>query len=380
MQPKSRLLGLDALRGIAVFLMIEQHLGVWLWRGLQPGETMRDYLGLLVFNALGGGAAPAFVTLAGIGSSLLVHARTSKHQVTRGTEGAVGERVTSKTDPDLTLVRRGLAIMGFGYLLNWLTPSWFSWQSWFVLHLMGFGMLTTPLLRRLPTAALLGLAIAVLGATGFVQDWLGVPLVLDNAYMSGRSDASPHAWTGLRIAIAEGQFPIFPWFSFYVAGLVCGRFIAAGQLNRIGWLAGGLGLFGAAGLLVRSLHPAVGTVAWRSSVLRVPFFPASPTLVTLLLVAVLLGIWAVMAWEQRRPLSERNPIVTLGRASLTLLILHVWLFREVTRPLGLWQSLDVEPALTVLIGFVLIATLAAWLWQRIDYRFGAEWLLRKLAP
>lgn len=380
MQPKARLLGLDALRGIAVFLMIEQHLGVWLWRGLQPGETMRDHLGLLVFNALGGGAAPAFVTLAGIGSSLLVHARTAKGQVTRGRAGALGERVTLKTDPDATLVRRGLAVMGFGVLLNFLTPSWFSWQSWFVLHLMGFGMLTTPLLRRLPTAALLGIAIAVLGATGFVQDWLGVPLALDNAYMSGRSDDSPHAWTGLRIAVAEGQFPIFPWFSFYVAGLVCGRFIAAGHMHRIGWLAGGLGLLGAAGLLVRSLHPAIGTVAWRSSALRVPFFPASPTLVTLLLITVLLGIWAVMAWDQRRPLSERNPIVTLGRASLTLLILHVWLFREATRPFGLWQSLDVEPALAILIGFVLIATLAAWLWQRIDYRFGAEWLLRKLAP
>ena len=36
--PSRRLLSLDALRGIAVFLMIEQHLGVWLWRGLQPGE------------------------------------------------------------------------------------------------------------------------------------------------------------------------------------------------------------------------------------------------------------------------------------------------------------------------------------------------------
>ena len=53
---KPRLLGLDALRGVAVFLMIEQHLGVWLWRGPGPGESMaKDYLGLLIFNALGGG-------------------------------------------------------------------------------------------------------------------------------------------------------------------------------------------------------------------------------------------------------------------------------------------------------------------------------------
>src|SRR5690606_20795062 len=117
--PRKRLLGLDALRGIAVFLMIEQHLGVWLWRGPGPGGRMADYPGLLVFNALGGGAAPAFVTLAGIGASLLASKR---------------ER------PDRTLALRGIAILGFGYLLSALTPSWFSWQSWFVLHLMGLGM------------------------------------------------------------------------------------------------------------------------------------------------------------------------------------------------------------------------------------------------
>jgi uncharacterized membrane protein len=361
---KPRLLGLDALRGVAVFLMIEQHLGVWLWRGLGPGESMlRDYPGLMIFNALGGGAAPAFVTLAGIGSSLLASARMARGK-----------------NPDKTLILRGIAVLGFGYLLSYLTPSWFSWKSWFVLHLMGLGMLLTPLLRRLPTTAVLGLALVVLGATGFVQVALDVPLSLDNDYMSGRSRHSPESWAALRIAIAEGQFPIFPWFAFYLAGLACGRWIASGELERIWMLAGGLGACASVGLLVRSLHPGVASVAGRSSALTIPFFPASPTLASLLLVIVLLGIWAMMAWDRGRPLRDDNPIVTLGRASLTLLILHVWLFREATRPIGVWQALDIGPAFAVLFGFLLIATVGARLWQRADYRFGAEWLLRKLAP
>jgi uncharacterized membrane protein len=363
-RPLARLLGLDALRGVAVFLMIEQHLGVWLWRGLRPGESMaEDYLGLMIFNALGGGAAPAFVTLAGIGSSLLAIARTARGQ-----------------NPDKTLLLRGLAVLGFGYLLSFLTPSWFTWQSWFVLHLMGLGMLLTPLLRRLPTTAVLGLALAVLGATGFVQVALDVPLALDNDYMSGRSPHSPREWTALRIMLAEGQFPIFPWFAFYLAGLACGRWIASGELERIWMLAGGLAACASVGLVLGLMHPIATSVAGRSSVLSVPFFPASPTLVSLLLVVVLLGIWAMMAWDRRRPLRDDNPIVTLGRASLTLLILHVWLFREATRPIGVWQALDIGPAFAVLIGFLLIATVGARLWQRADYRFGAEWLLRKLAP
>jgi uncharacterized membrane protein len=363
-RPYKRLLGLDALRGIAVFLMIEQHLGVWLWRGLQPGESMRDHLGLVIFNALGGGAAPAFVTLAGIGSSLLARSRLA-----RG------------VNPDKSLVMRGITVMGFGYLLSFLTPSWFTWQSWFVLHLMGFGMLLTPALRRLPTAALLGLALAVLGVTGVLQAELGVPASLDNPYMRGESPLSPERWTALRIALVEGQFPIFPWFSFYLAGLACGRWVGEGRLGQIAALSGGVAAVGLVGVLLRSIKAGFpGTALWRTTVLHVPFFPASPTLVALLLAAVLLGIWVVMAWDRRWPMRESSPLVTLGRASLTLLILHVWLFREATRPIGVWQSLEVGPALAVLFGFVLVAVVGSWLWQRINYRYGAEWLLRKLAP
>jgi hypothetical protein len=244
---------------------------------------------------------------------------------------------------------------------------------------MGFGMLLTPALRRLPSAALLGLGLCVFMSTGWVQATLDVPLTLDNEYMRGRDPSSPSQWTGLRIAIAEGQFPIFPWFSFYLAGLVCGRWVARDQLDRITTLAGGVAMVGGIGLALRGLAP-IGSALWRSTTLRIPFFPASPTLVALLLVAVLLGIWGVMAWERRWPLRDSNPLVTLGRASLTLLILHVWLFRQASRPIGVWQALDVLPAMLVLFGFVAFASLASWQWQRVGYRFGAEWLLRKLAP
>lgn len=359
--PRKRLLGLDALRGIAVFLMIEQHLGVWLWRGPNRGEVMGDYPGLLAFNGLGGGAAPAFVTLAGIGASLLV---------------------SKREQPDQTLILRGIVVMGFGYLLSFLTPSWFTWQSWFVLHLMGFGMLVTPLLRRLPTSALLGLGLAVLLATGWLQATIGIPIRLDNAYMAGRSPRSPDEWTALRIALVEGQFPIFPWFSFYLAGLACGRWIADDKLARVGTLAAGVAGVGVVGVAVGFAAPsAQASAMWRTVILNVPFFPASPTLVALLLGVVLLGIWGVMAWDAYSPMSDRNVLVTLGRASLTLLLVHVWLFREATRLPGIemWQALSASGALAVLFTFVAVAAVASWAWQRVDYRFGAEWLLRKLA-
>ena len=199
--------------------------------------------------------------------------------------------------------------------------------------------------------------------------------------MAGRSPRSPESWTALRIALAEGQFPIFPWFSFYIAGVACGRFVAEDKLGRIGALAGGAAAVGLAGVATSFVKPAIpGTALWRTTKLNIPFFPASPTLVALLLALVLAGIWAVMAWDRRRPLGANNVLVTLGRASLTLLLLHVWLFREATRPIGVWQALEANEAMAVLIAFLILAAIASRLWQRIDYRYGAEWVLRKLAP
>ena len=101
-----------------MFLMIEQHVGIWVWEGPAPGMKQLDYPLLVGFNALGGMAAPLFVTLAGCGSAMFVAAK--------------------RPNTDQTLVRRGLVLMGFGLALN-LTmqglgmvidendPGWFSW-------------------------------------------------------------------------------------------------------------------------------------------------------------------------------------------------------------------------------------------------------------
>jgi uncharacterized membrane protein len=361
-----RRLSLDALRGLAVLLMIEQHVGVWLWTGPERGKDVFDYPVLVAFNALGGGAAPLFILLAGVGSALLIQKRPS---------------------PDRTLVLRGLTVMGFGYLLSLATPSWFTWRSWFVLHLMGFGIALAPLFRRLPTKALWGLVVLLLVATPFVQEWLQTPGELSNPRMAGWADGRPGsgdvvAGGHLRLALAESQFPILPWLSIYVAGLACGRLIVEKKLREIRGVAitclvlgGGMALLWFGGLRSNRLD-----VLERALRLNVPFFPASAVEVLLLLGVGTLALYVGQIVERRVQLSERGVLVVLGRASLTLLLLHVFLFREVSRPLDLWQSLSPGYALSWMIGFVVVAAIACRMWQRTRYRFGAEWLLRKLAP
>ncbi len=354
--PKSRRrFALDALRGIAVFLMIEQHVGIWVWRGADPGKHVTDYPVLMGFNALGGMAAPLFVTLAGIGSALFVAAGRPKC--------------------DSTMLRRGLVLMLFGVVLNLLSPSWFSIGSWFVLHMMGFAMALTPVWRRIPNQGLLLGAVFVLVATVLVRDWLQTPLPLDNPRMRDMSlGGGP-----LRLALAEGQFPILPWLTFYLAGFVAGRWLSAERVGRVALLGLVFIAFGGGGhlLLRQGLLPAseLTTIAFE---LHLGFFPASPAIVGLLLGGALLLIAGVSTFEARRSIAASNPLVTLGRISLTLLLIHVPLFRDLSRPIGLWRGLDSTWALITVFGFFGVALLAAWRWQRVGYRYGAEWVLRKL--
>ena len=350
--------------------MIEQHLGVWLWRGPDPGRGIADYPGLLVFNALGGGAAPLFVTLAGIGASLMIEKRRARGQAVDG-----------------TLVRRGLVLLLFGLLLNLATPSWFTWRSWFVLHLMGFGLVSAPLWRRMSGRGLLIAAALVLLATPAIQLALGTPARLDNPRMAGILTETVDGglrylpWAPLRIAVAEGQFPIFPWIIFFLFGLWSGRCIAADDERaplRLGLVC--LAIGGGLALVGLFAHPASGTYLRRLTTLPVPFFPASPAIILLLAGGVLSATGLVVWRETKRPWSPIGWMPTLGRASLSLLWVHVYAFRELSRPIGLWQSLDATDAGLVLVGFTLACFLVAKAWSRIDFRFGAEWMLRKLAP
>ncbi len=353
--PRRRLLALDALRGIAVFLMIEQHVGIWLWRGPAPGEAQLDYPLLVGFNALGGMAAPLFVSLAGVGSALFV---------------AAGRPRT-----DITLVRRGVVLMLFGTALNFMTPSWFSWGSWFVLHMMGFAMAMAPVWRRLPTKALLAGCGLVLVATVAVQLWLPTPIPLTNPRMRDVSMAGGP----LRLALAEGQFPILPWLCFYLAGFCAGRWIEARAFSRVALL--GVVFLAVGGLGRLLVYEGGMTQPWlrRAYELHLGFYPASVAIVGLLLGGALLLI-ALVSWsETRRRIGDNHPLVTLGRISLTLLMLHVVLFRELSRPIHWWHNLSAELALVVIFSFVLAALFASRWWHRSGYRFGAEWLLRRIA-
>jgi uncharacterized membrane protein len=352
-----RLALLDALRGLSVFAMIEQHVGIWLWRGPDEGMTRMDYPLLVAFNAGSAIGAPMFYVLAGVGTALLC-----RRSDTAGLDGM--------------LLRRGAMLYGFGMLVNLLSPSWFSWGSFFALHMMGVGIMLAPVWRRISDRALLGAVAVILAVTPLVHAWLELPEDLTNAEM--RDVELPGG--ALRLMLAGSQYSLLPWLSTYVIGFWAGRAIARGavrELTRVGLALFAVGALGVAAVwLTGASEPEL---LWRAFRLKLGWFPPPVSIITLLLAPTLWIIaWAVRR-EQRAPMRADHPLVTLGRISLTVFIVHAPLFRELSRPLGLWSALTPGPTLLVIAAFTLACLWCSRWWSRYDYRFGAEWLMRTIA-
>lgn len=348
---KQRLAFLDGLRGLAVLLMMEQNIGIWLWRSDGP-VRFTNHPVLFSLNGIGGLAGPLFITMAGIGSALFVQ----RH-----------DRI------DRTLVLRGLGIMAFGYLMNAITPGLFSTGSWFTLHLIGFAILITPTLRHLPTPYLLLLALAVIIGTGYLHHHWQTPLRLSIHRMR---TAPP-----VRLMIAEGYYTIFPWLAFYLAGLATGRFYlqqrrkAILQTALISLLISSLFL----GCRLFQCDIITGEATARFFRLNLGFFPTPPLFVPLFFPVVAL-LFLCFEWlSQRCRLWDGHFLVCLGRLSMTLQIVHVFLFYEVSQRSGLFRAFTTLETLSILVGFLALSALIAVLWRKGDYRFSSEWALRRIA-
>lgn len=350
-----RLVYLDALRGLAVVLMVQQHLGIW----LTAVHKVRGGLMPLVIalNSLGGAAAPLFVFLSGVGVSLGAHL-----------SGPV-------------FVRRAFALGICAYLLNLACPSWLSPGSFYVLHLIAAFWLVAPLLRRVDGRWLLGLFVLGLVLTVVVQTALETPPYLSNARL--RNTSLPGG--PLRLALAEGHFPLLPWLSFGILGIWAGRKIQSGQTSSLTKL--GLVLL-AAYVLLRLPRIVLSArdlrrLPWRS-VVDFSFYPASVAFVLGLggVCALLVILTARAGGAGRASSPSGQPRVAtwladLGRTSLTLLVLHVVIFREGTAAVGLYQR--IPPGLVLLLialvlgGFALVSRA----WGRAGYRYSLEWWVRR---
>jgi uncharacterized membrane protein len=347
---RSRITGIDALRGVAVLCMLTQHVVFWLSAERHNSPAM------MLAGAVGGLAAPLFIVLAGLGATLTV---------------------TGNKNGNFLMVRRGLVILGFGYLLNLLAPNWFAPGSWYVLHMIGFGIFSVPLIAWASDRTLIAVIFMVITATACLQSYLDTPLVLNNALMVNTS------LTGgiFRLALLEGFFPIFPWIAFFIAGMLAGRRIidrSHGSILRTGLVFLELSVL-VSGVYYTDLFTTLGDPAVRFFKPVPSFYPAFAPISLFLISVALIFVTTFMALNRAVAITSDNVLVCLGRSSMTILLVHIIVVRESAVRLGFWRSFSIEETALITALIVIFFAAAARLWRKVDYRFGAEWTLRAIS-
>ena len=187
-QPLSRILEIDALRGVAIILMVIFHIIV----------DLTDFYGYH-FQYLSGfwyyegkAAAILFMLLAGVSSSF-----------------------------SRSAVRHGLELLAWGMVLTAVT--WLFAPAMYIrfgiLHFLGTSLLTWPLLKKLQPRALLLVAAGAVAPGGYVAELTGSTIWL-----------LPFGVMPANFASMD-YYPLFPWYGVFVMGAAAGKTLYAQQTS-----------------------------------------------------------------------------------------------------------------------------------------------------
>jgi uncharacterized membrane protein len=347
-KPSDRLIYIDALRGLAILLMVQDHAFDWWLRAefhSTPWGRVTEFFGTF--------AAPLFLFLMGVSLALSAEKRLQR-----------GVRVQQLA---IAQLRRGLFLVLTGYALTWLTfyngHNLAEMSAVDVLHCLGLSMmLLTPLtlLRASPVTLLVTLVVAV------VSPW------------AGSWDLSPRLGAWLNGTGGVSYFPLFPFITYALAGLTMGQLLArtldrprASRRLMLALVPAGLSLF----LLVPWVPPDLGTRFPR------PVFMLFSLAVILWAVAL---AYALAPWP-----GVLRPLAKLGRAAMMVYVVHhllgfrlFYLFGWVTGHSWLGQYGVFSPGAACLLLVVLLIVLYALtgLWLVWRPQIGSTALVRRFAP
>jgi uncharacterized membrane protein len=352
----NRVAYLDAVRGVAVILMVMAHVvDSWTRDADRQGEPYYS----VIFAA--GLASPLFLLLAGVALAMLGSSR--------------GRRDGSHAAGAAAAVRRGWEIfvlglvfriqaqlLGMGALTNLLKVD--------ILNVMGLSMVgAAGVWGRLPgrTSRVATLAVATVVVA------MTTPLVRHAAWLTPLPDPLE---AYLRPAGTYGAFALFPWAAFLLAGVVVGDLVEATRLSearqrllQIGLLASGA--FVAWANWAASFQPALYP--------RVSFWHDSPAFFGLRLGIALILLPAVYAASRMASEWMREPMVILGRSSLFVYWIHIELvYGVIAEPLKRTVPLNGSLIGTGLL--VLTLYLVVRLKNRLLEQHGLPGAWRVLAP
>lgn len=363
--PLGRLLGLDAVRALAILGMVYMHVSPTGW--LNPG-SFADKPAALAWleSVLSGRAMSLFVLLAGISVALM----------TGGPRPVTGER--------LKLARRRLALRAAALFVISLLVDQFSGMNLSILEFYAVWMLLLiPLLRLRPRTLLIaaGVAGVVLPTFCFVllnfgRDWAISPFSGGSSQGYGLSLLlQPQDWVAkLKQLLVGGGFQTPYAVPLLLAGLAIGRLelrsptvrrslaVCGSLLVVVSWLVSrlALGPLGAEQALAAMMSGSGPLIQPWTSLLTLPphqlyalSIPMAPFMCGVGLLLIAGSLWLLDRQLWRRALT---PLTATGRLALTWYALHLVFIERVAG----------EPpyAFTWFAGMTLFALAFSPLWLR----------------
>lgn len=347
---------IDALRGFAVVLMVQQHLISWLWnkQWISYGITFPEHPIMLSFNFLGNFSAAIFLMVSGIGSAMLYDNNTQKSG----------------------FFKRGFFILTCGYLLNLISLHWFKPGSWYILHTIGFAIIIAPYINRIKTSWLYLLSGLFIFAAPLIQTWLNTPLMLGNNYMNNASLKGGV----FRLIFAEGHFPLFPWIGVFIFGIICQRLILADKKKDI--LIISIILISAGSLFrwyyIYGFFFATGGRFFRYFVFTPYIYPPLISFILIIDGIVILMLYIFMMLNKADFNIFFKALSPIGKLSLSWFFIHIIIFNEICSFAGIKKSLnELFTFLTVFTTLVLIFILSV-IWENRKGKFSMEWIMRRV--
>ncbi|MFA7944177.1 DUF1624 domain-containing protein [Pseudomonas brenneri] len=317
---RSRLLSIDALRGLVILFMLLDHVRETFLLHRQVSDPMNidtTEPALFISRTLAHLCAPVFVLLTGLSAYLY------------------GEKYQGRGDVSAFLFKRGLflvvlefTLVNFAWTLQ-LPPSVIYMQ---VIWAIGVSMIALAVLVWLPRPLLIGLALVIIGGHNLLD---GVHFAAGSAWHIPWTILHERSWIEVGDSLRlRTTYPVLPWIGVIALGYGIGPWFAGAMAparrQRYLWLAGISALLGF--VVLRAIN-GYGEAPWQvydSPVQTLmSFFNITKYPPSLLFLALTLGVGLLLLLALERAGQRRwiGTLAVFGAAPMFFYLLHLYVLK-----------------------------------------------------
>ncbi len=353
-----RLRHIDRIRAIAILCMVQVHTAAL----IPPEGISTNHPIAFVSAAVGGMAAPLFVTIAGWGMY-----SSSKRRVSLESQNF--------SSWIKWVLPRFLILILCQFLVNWAflleRGGRFEWMSPGVLTLLALASLLGPVMALMKRWHRVILMLSFVISPLVIVSLGGIDLTwLEMVYAGDLTE-----W--LQRLLLDGTYPALPWLAFIFLGSLIEDFRGSSQIK--GLIS--LGLLGIVASMIYSYHSGEAWALTRGDAM-LTFFPANTPfiLTSVIFVIVIFKLLEGSEMEGGQPTggNKLSWIEPAGRLSLTIYVAHFALLGIVAFNLQDRAQLGIYVAFTATIFHTLIWIPLAILHEKYIPNISFEGLLRKL--